>query len=423
MNSSEPHKAEHFQGVWLQVLFDNENEASGINLCGKFHKLLLMGSMTFVNGLARPSKVVTPNVIHSSTGNLDITFVYPNINSPYLKRFLWRLLENWALRLKDTCEGRQPQGLVTNWEDRPVAASPIIAALINSYGCRAVAIGGATLSSGALLLSAFMNSIGALFITFGIVGGSAFGAVYLPAVISVNIYFNRKRALANGIATIGSPVGAILFGPVTGHLLQIYQWSNTLVIFAGLLLNCIAFGCLYRPLKPTATLKPLSATYLPEELEAIKIEDVDTSGIFANESIRASQSIFLSNGRIVKPLIQFNEAMEIESDNLSDVPCVPGTMNDENDNHHVDIPKTNAPGFLSKAAEKTRRGLQPCHSPNLVKNDTTVREYKAFKGRPTERKIEMAILDSKPTLVLLPHPEITINDYRRPFYRSDIFYE
>ncbi|KAF8560840.1 hypothetical protein P879_08771 [Paragonimus westermani] len=47
---------------------------------------------------------------------------------------------------------------------------PIIAALINSYGCRAVAIGGATLSSGALLLSAFMNSIGALFITFGIVG-------------------------------------------------------------------------------------------------------------------------------------------------------------------------------------------------------------------------------------------------------------
>ncbi|KAF8572484.1 hypothetical protein P879_00591, partial [Paragonimus westermani] len=484
---------------------------------------------------------------------------------------------------------------------------------------------------------------------------SAFGAVYLPAVISVNIYFNRKRALANGIATIGSPVGAILFGPVTGHLLQIYQWSNTLIIFAGLLLNCVAFGCLYRPLKPTVNLKPLSATYLPEELEAIKIEDVDTSGIFVNESIRASQSIFLSNGRIVKPLIQFNEAMEIESDNLSDVPCVPGTMNDvckssivvfdkqpssafdetnpfkqkllltkitseqdatllassrevanfdklgedkktfspnehvfqdhskssetaangnlvnlgerctlaKNDDHHVDIPKTTAPGFLSKAAEKTRRGLQPCHSPNFVKNDTTVREYKAFKGRPTggciistpclssntyqdllscksvgwingsdgitkgkasnglvlapcceqqtpyskqpynqsvgyvtdpvdaksspllspfnresfitrkamrfnkihlstifaneldqsvttkvflssedqlqhsatvfgsyvngspisERKIEMAILDSKPTLVLLPHPEITINDYRRPFYRSDIFYE
>ncbi|KAF6770476.1 hypothetical protein AHF37_11320, partial [Paragonimus kellicotti] len=239
----------------------------------------------------------------------------------------------------------------------------------------------------------------------------------------------------------------------------------------------------------------------------------------------------------------------------------------KNSEHQIDIHKNNAPDFLSRAAEKTKRGLQPFHSPNFVSNVTTAEKYKICNGRPTgaciistpclssnickdllsckstgwngvsdgitkgkasnglvstscseqqtphlkhlynqpvdyttdlvdaksspllspsncdqsinrkamrfnkihlstifanelnqsvttkvlssegqlhkrlfqnsavvfgsyangspisDRRIEMAILDSKPTLVLLPHPEITINDYRRPFYRSDIFYE
>ena len=51
--------------------------------------------------------------------------------------------------------------------------------------------------------------------------------VYLPSIISVGYYFERKRALATGITVCGSGVGTFLFAPLATSLLKEYGWKGT----------------------------------------------------------------------------------------------------------------------------------------------------------------------------------------------------
>lgn len=78
--------------------------------------------------------------------------------------------------------------------------------------------------------------------------GFGFGMIYLPAVVAVGYYFETKRSLATGIAVCGSGFGTFAFAPLATYLLQVFDWKNSLLIFAGLILNCAVFGAMMRPL-------------------------------------------------------------------------------------------------------------------------------------------------------------------------------
>ena len=45
--------------------------------------------------------------------------------------------------------------------------------------------------------------------------------VYLPSIVSVGYYFEKKRALATGIAVCGSGIGTFIFAPLSEYLLQV----------------------------------------------------------------------------------------------------------------------------------------------------------------------------------------------------------
>ena len=45
--------------------------------------------------------------------------------------------------------------------------------------------------------------------------GIGFGFIYLPAIVSVSMYFESKRAFATGIAVCGSGLGTFIMAPVT----------------------------------------------------------------------------------------------------------------------------------------------------------------------------------------------------------------
>ena len=45
--------------------------------------------------------------------------------------------------------------------------------------------------------------------------GLGFGLIYLPAIVSVSMYFEKKRAFATGIAVCGSGLGTFIMAPVT----------------------------------------------------------------------------------------------------------------------------------------------------------------------------------------------------------------
>lgn len=82
--------------------------------------------------------------------------------------------------------------------------------------------------------------------------GIGFGFIYLPAVVTVGYYFEKKRAFATGLAVCGSGVGTFLMAPFVQYLLGRYDWRGTLLVLSGVILNCICFGALFRPLQASA---------------------------------------------------------------------------------------------------------------------------------------------------------------------------
>ncbi|KAJ8962273.1 hypothetical protein NQ318_018252, partial [Aromia moschata] len=130
-----------------------------------------------------------------------------------------------------------------------LSAGPLVSALTNKFGCRAVCVAGSLISTAAFVLSIFSPTVNWLMLSYGFMGGIGFGLIYLPAVVCVGYYFETKRSLATGIAVCGSGVGTFAFAPLATMLLETYGWKGANLILAGLILNCVVFGALMRPLE------------------------------------------------------------------------------------------------------------------------------------------------------------------------------
>ncbi|KAK5646514.1 hypothetical protein RI129_004978 [Pyrocoelia pectoralis] len=130
-----------------------------------------------------------------------------------------------------------------------LCSGPISSAFVNRWGCRTVTIAGAILGSICMIISSFAQNVTTLYFTIGIGTGLGFGLIYLPAIVSVTTYFEKKRSLATGIAVCGSGLGTFIFAPVINLLLQEYGWRGAMLIISALVLECIIFGALFRPLE------------------------------------------------------------------------------------------------------------------------------------------------------------------------------
>jgi len=76
---------------------------------------------------------------------------------------------------------------------------------------------------------------------FAIFAGIGLGHVYLPSIIIVSYYFQKRRAFATGVAVCGSGAGCF--------------------VLAALTLNCCVFSALLRPLKPVKRSNKRIAVY------------------------------------------------------------------------------------------------------------------------------------------------------------------
>ncbi|XP_078050443.1 monocarboxylate transporter 5-like isoform X2 [Augochlora pura] len=130
-----------------------------------------------------------------------------------------------------------------------LCSGPISGVFVNKFGCRAVTIAGSILASSCLLASMWARSIITLYFTIGIGAGFGFGLIYLPAIVSVSCYFEKYRSLATGIAVCGSGLGTLVFAPCLEYLIATYGWRGAIMLCSGVVLNCIALGALFRPLK------------------------------------------------------------------------------------------------------------------------------------------------------------------------------
>ncbi|XP_064470615.1 monocarboxylate transporter 12-like [Ornithodoros turicata] len=163
-------------------------------------------------------------------------------------------------------------------------AGPVAAGLANAFGCRAVTIGGSILAATGFIAAVFAKNIVHLYITLGLLGGTGFGLIFLPAAVTISFYFERKRAFATGMAVCGSGIGGFLMAPCCQKLVEVFGWRGSLLILAGLTLNCCVVGALFRPIeepeqKPeTPPMKPLLIR-IKEARDAMTKWDSEESGI------------------------------------------------------------------------------------------------------------------------------------------------
>lgn len=189
--------------------------------------------------------------------------------------------------------------------------------LANKFDCRTIAIIGSVVGSLGFILSYFATNIITLYFTFGVLGGKitpfylcpsplsfpspshrpsnrlgiGFGFIFLPAIVTVGFYFERRRAFATGIAVCGSGqcsaivliilpqfivslqgIGTFVLPPVIQALIENFGWRGCLLVLAAIIMMCALFGSFFKPLPPVVAVPP---TVVPTPLE-IKVDEVET---------------------------------------------------------------------------------------------------------------------------------------------------
>ncbi|XP_031533768.2 monocarboxylate transporter 14 isoform X1 [Vicugna pacos] len=154
---------------------------------------------------------------------------------------------------------------------------PFIGLFINTCGCRRTAIVGGLLNSLGWVLSAYAANVHCLFITFGVAAGFGSGMAYLPAVVMVGRYFQKRRALAQGLSTTGTGFGTFLMTVLLKYLCAEYGWRNAMFIQGAVSLNLCVCGALMRPLSPGLDGEDPGGKE-PHVLRAHSTESVGSSG-------------------------------------------------------------------------------------------------------------------------------------------------
>ncbi|XP_078524287.1 monocarboxylate transporter 14 [Lissotriton helveticus] len=165
---------------------------------------------------------------------------------------------------------------------------PFIGLLINTCGCRMTTIFGGILSALGWILSAYATNVLYLFITFGVLAGIGSGMAYLPAVVMVGQYFQKRRALAQGLSTTGTGFGTFLMTILLKHLCSEYGWRNAMLIQGAVSLNLCVCGALMRPLttaevaseKDIESRRPADP---PEMMTTLQPEAVKPNGILCDQ--------------------------------------------------------------------------------------------------------------------------------------------
>ncbi|XP_055531944.1 uncharacterized protein LOC129722504 [Wyeomyia smithii] len=140
-----------------------------------------------------------------------------------------------------------------------LALAPVSSALCQRFSCRIVVIIGGVFCGLGLTLSYFATSMYHLLFTFGILTGIGGGLSTTPGIVIVSQYFEKRRALANGITISGTAAGSFIFPTMIERLIYSFGFHGTLLILGGCMLHVCVSGALYRPVDEYAQKKPIQS--------------------------------------------------------------------------------------------------------------------------------------------------------------------
>lgn len=105
-----------------------------------------------------------------------------------------------------------------------------------------------------------------------------------PGIVIVSQYFDKHRALANGICVSGTAAGSFILPVLIKHLAENFGFHGTILVLGGCMLHVCVSATLYKPLDQYSN----DATKMQEdEEEAAKpLNDINpsTTGILTNST-------------------------------------------------------------------------------------------------------------------------------------------
>ncbi|KAH8324716.1 hypothetical protein KR074_009670 [Drosophila pseudoananassae] len=126
--------------------------------------------------------------------------------------------------------------------------APLSSALCQKFSCRAVVFVGGIFCAMGMILSYFATSLLHLLFTFGILTGIGGGLSTTPGIVIVSQYFDKHRALANGICVSGTAAGSFILPVLIKHLAECCGFHGTILILGGCMLHVCVSATLYRPI-------------------------------------------------------------------------------------------------------------------------------------------------------------------------------
>lgn len=114
-----------------------------------------------------------------------------------------------------------------------VVGQPLMGWIIDQYGTRRVMIAGAALAGVGYLLNAVIVNVWQFWITNGFIVTLGFlCGTGIPNTVLLSQWFRRHRGTALGIAAAGGGIGMLIFPPLSGLLIERFDWRWAYVFVA-----------------------------------------------------------------------------------------------------------------------------------------------------------------------------------------------
>lgn len=125
--------------------------------------------------------------------------------------------------------------------------APLIGWAFDRLGPRRLFQGGALLAAIAFVAASRAESLGALVVLYGVVGGLGLAALGSQAnLIVAALWYPRARGRAIAVADLGTGFGAFCFIPLGQALVTTIGWRTTLLVWAGLLVAVVPLNAFQR---------------------------------------------------------------------------------------------------------------------------------------------------------------------------------
>src|SRR5215471_11341107 len=109
--------------------------------------------------------------------------------------------------------------------------SPFQAYLVDRFGPKLLISVGAIMSGGSWMLSSYANSLVALYISYGVIGGFGTGIIYVGIIGLVVRWFPDRRGLATGLAAAGYGFGAFFTSFPIDSMIKSSGYERTLLVW------------------------------------------------------------------------------------------------------------------------------------------------------------------------------------------------